>query len=144
MGVVGAALVCAEAGRTVAAVPYAAVACAAIVIARAGDAEQRGRLLPSLLSGERRVVVVPPPSARDVVVSGDRIRGSLLGVPWAHVADALLVAVGDDVVLLDPTADGVSVTRGETTARQVSLDLTLADVAIDRVGDAGAARLLRE
>lgn len=144
MGVVGAALVCAEVGRTVAPVPYAATACAAVVLARCADEAQRGRLLPSLLSGERRVIVVPPPSARGAVVSGDRISGSLLGVPWAHVADVLLVAVGEDVVAFDPAGDGVSVTPGETTARQVALDLELTDVAVERIGDADAARLLRE
>ena len=144
MGVVGAALVCAEVGRTVAPVPYAAVACASVVLGRAASDGQRRRLLPSLLAGETRVVAVPPPCLRDVTVTGGQVRGALVGVPWAHVADLLMLAVGDTVVLVDPAADGVSVTRGETTARQVALDLELADVAVEQIGGADAAGLLRE
>lgn len=142
MGVLGAALVCAEVGRTVAPVPYVASACAGAVLAHCADNERRAQLLADLLSGERRVLVAPPPSVR-AVVSSDRIDGTLLGVPWAHVADALLVAVNDDVVLVDPTAAGVLVTRGETTARQVALDIALSDVVVQRIGGASAARLLQ-
>ena len=99
-------------------------------------------MLASAVSGEQRYVVVPPPSV-NAVVHADRVTGTLLGVPWAHVADRLLVAIGADVVLLDPTSDGVTVTRGETTARQVSLDVALSDVVVERIGGADAARLLR-
>ena len=143
MGIVGAALVAAEVGRTVAPVPYVATACAAAVVARHADGEQRERLLPAQLSGERRVVTVPPPSVQ-AAVTGDRITGTLLGVPWAHVADVLLVAVDDHVAVLDPAADGVTATAGETTARQVALDLRLSDVAVEHVGGADAVRLLRD
>ena len=142
MGVVGAALVCAEVGRTVAPVPYVATACAATVLATCAAGDLRTGPLTSLLSGERHVIVAPPPSVQ-AVVDGDRINGALLGVPWAHVADALIVAVDEVLVLVDPTADGVVVTRGETTARQVSLDIALSDVAVQRIGDAEAARLLQ-
>ena len=143
MGIVGAALVCAEIGRSVAPVPYAAAACAGAVLARHADAEQRARLLGPLVSGERRIVAVPPRSVQ-ATIGDDHLNGTLLGVPWAHVADALLVAVDDVVVLLDPAADGVVVTRGETTARQVALDIVLSDVAVSRIGGEDAARLLRE
>jgi alkylation response protein AidB-like acyl-CoA dehydrogenase len=142
MGLLGAALVCAEVGRTVAPVPYVASACSGAVLARCADDQQRGRLLSSLLSGERRVIVAPPPSVQANVADG-RINGTLLAVPWAHVADALLVAMNDDVVLVDPTDDGVVVTRGETTARQVALDIALSDVEVELVGGAEAARLLQ-
>ena len=143
LGVVGAALVCMEIGRTVAPVPYVATAAGAIVLAAHADGERRAEMLASLVSGAQRYVAVPPPSV-NAVFDADRVNGTLLGVPWAHVADGLLVAIRDDVVLLDPTSDGVTVTRGETTARQVSLDLTLSDVAVERIGGADAASLLRE
>ena len=143
MGLVGAALVAAEVGRTVAPVPYVASACAAVVLAGHSDSGLRDRLLPGLLSGERRIVAVPPPSVR-ALLDGDRINGSLIGVPWAHVADALLIPVDDHVVVLRPAADGVTKAAGETTARQIALDLTLSDVVIERVGGADAAQLLRE
>ena len=142
LGVLSAALVCMEVGRTVAPVPYAAAGCAAAVVAWHASIEHRTRLLPAMVSGERRVVAVPPPSVR-ALLDGDRINGALLGVPWAHVADGLLVVVDDQVVLLDPAAAGVTTTRGETTARQVALDLSLSDVVIERIGAAPAARFLR-
>ena len=143
LGVVGAAVISSEVGRTVAPVPYVATACSAIVLAAHTKGERRAELLASLGSGERRYLVVPPPSV-NAVVGDNRVSGTLLGVPWAHVADGLLAAIGDDVVLLDPTSDGVSATRGETTARQVSLDLVLSDVAVERIGGADTARLLRQ
>jgi len=77
-------------------------------------------------------------------VSDDRLSGAAVGVPWAHVADALLVVVGDEVLLLDPHADGVVVARGETTARQVALDLAIDDVVVERVETGAAAAFLTE
>jgi alkylation response protein AidB-like acyl-CoA dehydrogenase len=140
MGVVEAALVCAEVGRSVAPVPFAAVSCAALVLAAHGSDAQQSTWLPRIARGEAVVVVVPEPSARDVHTGANgRMSGTLVGVPWAHVADALLVPGDGRVVVVDPAAEGVTAAPGETTAREVALDLVLDDVAVDAVGgdDAG-------
>ena len=143
MGVVETALVCAEVGRAVAPVPFAHVACAALVLARHGSEEQRARGLPAIAGGTARVVVVPEPSVRGVRLHGGAaLHGVLVGVPWAHVADALLVPVGDRAVLVDPAADNVRAVRGETTAREVALDLALDEVSVDPVGRGDTAQWL--
>ena len=144
LGVVGAALVCREIGRVVAPVPYAAAATAAVVLAEHADPMQRDRLLPALCNGDSMTVVVPPLSVQRAVLDGDRLSGSLVGVPWAHVAHRLLVGVGDDVVLLDTGADGVTATRGETIGMEIALDLELDAVPVELVGGGAAGRLLRE
>jgi len=143
LGVVGAALVAMEVGRTVAAVPYAAVSAAALVLARHGSAAQKQRWLAGTVGGEAMVVAAPVQSAAGLRVSGDELSGTAIGVPWAHVADALLVVVGDEVLLVDPHADGVVAARGETTARQVALDLAFDEVVVERI-DGDAASLLTE
>jgi 3-oxocholest-4-en-26-oyl-CoA dehydrogenase beta subunit len=144
LGVVGAALVAAEVGRAVAAVPYDAAACAALVLARHGSPAQKERWLASVVSGTATVIVAPPLSSLGLRVEAGRVTGTAVGVPWAHVADAVLVLVGEQVLLVQPGGDGVASVRGETTARQVSLDLTFDDVRADPVGDAVAARFLAE
>ena len=144
LGVVGAALVAAEVGRTVAAIPFAAAACATVLLARHGSAAQKAEWLASMLDGARTVVVAPPLSTAGLRFDGGRLSGTAVGVPWAHVAAAVLLVVGDQVLLVRPDADGVTSVPGETTARQVSLDLTFDGVDAEPVGDATAAQLCRE
>ena len=144
LGVVGAALVAMEIGRSVAAVPYAAVAAAAVVLGRHGSAAQQELWLPRIVSGEALIVVAPPQSTVGLQISGGRLSGTAIGVPWAHVADALLVVVGDEVLLVDSTAEGAVAARGETTARQIALDFAFDDVAVEPVGSTGAATLLTD
>ena len=144
LGVVGAALVAAETGRTVAPVPYAAVACAASLLARFADEGTRQRWLPEVVAGKVLVVAVPPQSVDALSLRAGRVSGRLVGVPWAHVADRLVVAADSEVVLVDPGAEGVSAVGGETTARQVALDLTFTDVEVTPVGGADAERFLLE
>src|SRR3954454_8619300 len=144
LGMVGAALVAMEVGRTVAAVPHSAVSAAASVLARHGSPAQKKQWLPRIVGGDALVVVAPMHSSVRLRERGGRLTGTAIGVPWAHVADALLLLVGDEVLLVDPQADGVVAARGETTARQVALDLTFDDVAAERVGNDTAEAFLIE
>jgi acyl-CoA dehydrogenase len=144
LGMVGAALVAMEVGRTVAAVPYAAVSAAALVLARHGSAAQKARWLPRIVGGEAFVVVAPAQSAVGLTAGGDRLSGTAIGVPWAHVADAVLLVVDGRVLLVDPHADGVVAARGETTARQVALDLAFDAAPAEPVGGDAAAAFLTE
>jgi acyl-CoA dehydrogenase len=142
LGVVEAALVCLEVGRSVAPVPYVASTCAAAVLSAHGDDDQRRQWLPRIAGGDAVVVAVPPTSVRARVEDGV-VDGRLVGVPWAHVADTVVVCLDDAVVLVDPRQPGVVAGRGETTAREVALDLTLTGVPAQTVGGAHAATYLR-
>lgn len=143
-GCVELGLVCEELGRVVAPVPLVATACAAQLIAQAGSAEQQQRWLPLVVDGGAVIALAAPQSVADVRRDGDRISGELIGVAWAHLADLLLVPVGDNVVAIDPAADGVTATRGVTTAREVALTLTLDGVACESIGGSGAAAWLHQ
>ena len=141
LGMVELALVCEQLGRAVAPVPLVATACAAALIEAVGSEEQKSRWLPGVASGHTVLAVVPGRSV-DAWLDGDRLAGIIVGAPWAHIADAVLIPVGDRVVLLENGADDVSVTAGETTAREVSLDLHLRGAEVEPVGGPGAAAWL--
>ena len=121
LGAVELALVCEQLGRTVAPVPFVGTALAAWLVATHGDDRQRERLLPGLVSG-RTVAAVD-------------WSGAGIGVPWAHVADIVLVLVDGQVVLVDPRADGVTATREETTDRTIAMTLSFDDAATEPVGN---------
>ncbi|WP_025735591.1 acyl-CoA dehydrogenase [Mycobacterium genavense] len=95
-----------ELGRAVAPGPFVPTVIASSVIAKNGSAEQQSRLLPGLIDGsvtagiglDGRVWV------KDGVADGEA--GVVLG---AGLADLLLIAAGDDVLLLDRGRAGVSV-----------------------------------
>ncbi|MEM6109939.1 acyl-CoA dehydrogenase [Mycobacterium sp. 050272] len=95
-----------ELGRAVAPGPFVPTVIASAVIAKDGSAEQKSRLLSGLVDGsvtagiglDSRVQV------KDGVADGEA--GVVLG---AGLADLLLIAAGDDVLLLDRGRSGVSV-----------------------------------
>jgi acyl-CoA dehydrogenase len=130
LGAVELALVCEQLGRSVAAVPLVETALTAWCVATHGSDEQRKRLLPGLVSGE--------------TIAAVDWSGTAIGVPWAHVADVVLVPAAGQVLLLDPTADGVTGTREETTRRTIAMTFSYDDGATEAVGtDAGAWFLAR-
>jgi alkylation response protein AidB-like acyl-CoA dehydrogenase len=137
-------LVCEQLGRVVAPVPLVPTACAAQLIAYAGTPEQQQRWLPAVADGSAVIAVAAPQSVMRFQRDGDRMSGRLIGVAWAHVADLLLVPVGDTVVAIDPAADGVTASRGLTTAREVTLTLTLDSVAAEPIGGPGSAQWLHQ
>jgi 3-oxochol-4-en-24-oyl-CoA dehydrogenase len=99
-----------ELGRAVAPGPFVPTVIASAVIANDGSAEQKSRLLPGLidgtvtagigLGGEVRVADGP----KNRIANGEA--GIVLG---AGLAELLLIAAGDDVLLLERGRDGVSV-----------------------------------
>jgi 3-oxocholest-4-en-26-oyl-CoA dehydrogenase beta subunit len=128
LGAIELALVCEQLGRSVAPVPLVETALAAWCIATHGSDEQRDRWLRGLVSGEK--------------VAAVDWSGQAIGVPWAHVADIVLVPTGSRVLLVDPTSDGATATREETTARAIAATLTFDDVAAEALGDVGVAKWL--
>jgi 3-oxocholest-4-en-26-oyl-CoA dehydrogenase beta subunit len=137
------ALVLEQLGRAVAAVPLVGVTTASWFLAAHGTADQPSQWLPGLADGSRVLVPASPLSTVGVRADGDRLHGTVVGVAWAHVADAVLLPVGERVLLLDLTTTGISTERGETTAREIALDLTLDGATAVPVGGPDAADDLR-
>jgi acyl-CoA dehydrogenase len=142
LGAIEHALVCEQLGRAVAPVPYVWTTVAAATLAAYADEEQRARWLPGVAAGETVLAVGLPQSGAGVRVESGRMSGSLLGVAFAHVADAVLVPVDDGVWAFDPAADGVTLRPGTATNREVSAELTLDGAAVERVGGEGVADAL--
>ena len=95
-----------ELGRAVAPGPFVPTVIASAVIAKDGSAEQKSRLLPGLIDGTVTAGIGLDGQVRvkDGVADGEA--GIVLG---AGLAELLLIAAGDDVLLLDRGRAGVSV-----------------------------------
>ncbi len=99
-----------ELGRAVAPGPFVPTVIASALIAEDGTADQKSRLLPGLIDGsvtagvglDGRVRVADGPEGR----TADGEAGIVLG---AGLAELLLIAAGDDVLLLERDRAGVSV-----------------------------------
>ena len=99
-----------ELGRAVAPGPFVPTVIASAVIAKDGSADQKSRLLPGLIDGtltagiglDSQVQVKDGPNS--LIAEGEA--GIVLG---AGLAELLLIAAGDDVLLLDRGRAGVSV-----------------------------------
>ena len=95
-----------ELGRAVAPGPFVPTVIASAVVAKNGSAEQKSRLLPGLIDGTVTAGIGVDGHVRlaDGVADGDA--GIVLG---AGLAELLLIAAGEDVLLLERGRAGVSV-----------------------------------
>ena len=95
-----------ELGRAVAPGPFVPTVIASAVIAKDGTSEQKSRLLPGLVDGTvtAGIGLNSDVQVTDGVASGEA--GIVLG---AGLAELLLIAAGDDVLLLERGRSGVSV-----------------------------------
>ena len=158
-GVLEAALVLEEIGRTVAPVPYlATVVLGALPVAEFGSDEQRRRLLPGVAEGGTVLTAAlteplnPDPMQPVAVATPDAGRWGLTGtktlVPAAHLAAAMLVpaATGDGsvgVFLVEPNAGGVKLERLLTTSGEPQFTVELDGAAGEPVGNlADGARIV--
>jgi len=153
LGLVEAALVLEQVGRTVAPVPFLpTVVMGAMPMAEFGTAEQRRRWLPPVVSGESVLTAAlvelgaepsrPTTTAR---VDGEAwlLDGVKVCVPAGLVADRILVPArtGEDSVgmfVLDPRGPGVTVQRQDTTSGLPEARLELDGAAVpagDVLGD---------
>jgi acyl-CoA dehydrogenase len=154
------ALVLEQIGRTVAPIPYYATVIAALPIAEFGSDAQRAALLPGVASGETILSAALTEAGTDplhptttATPNGDGwvLDGMKDCVPAGPLADKVLVpAVTADgkviVVVVDPTASGVTRERQDTTNHHAEARLTLKGVKVaagDVLGSAdnGAAIL---
>ncbi|MFN8070464.1 MAG: acyl-CoA dehydrogenase [Mycobacterium sp.] len=95
-----------ELGRAVAPGPFVPTAVVSAVLAAVGSEDQKARLLPGLIDGTRTGAAGFGGSLTlsDGTVSGDA--GVVLGV---GLADVLLLAAGDDIVVVERNSSGVCV-----------------------------------
>src|SRR5580692_9336882 len=132
-------------GRQLAPGPYVPTVIASAVLAGAvpagtASAGLAERLLSGLADGS---VVGAVALGGDVAFAGDTVTGDAGVVISGHLADVLLIPVGDDVALVERAAGGVSVTvpanlDQSRRAARVRLDLAAAVLL------AGARRLLTD
>jgi alkylation response protein AidB-like acyl-CoA dehydrogenase len=109
--------------------PWLGTVLAAEAVRLAGSAEQQASWLPRLAAGEVKGAVAllapgssPVPANAPASSDGGALSGVLQHVEYAHVADVLVVAAVEEsgtagLHLVDPQADGVSLTRCEALDR---------------------------
>ncbi len=95
-----------ELGRAVAPGPFVPTVVVSAVLAATGTEEQKARLLPGLVDGTLTGAVG---FGGSLAVSGGTVAGDAGVVLGVGLADVLLLAAGDDVVLVQRSADGVEV-----------------------------------
>jgi alkylation response protein AidB-like acyl-CoA dehydrogenase len=95
-----------ELGRAVAPGPFVPTVIASAVIAKDGTPDQRARLLPGLIDG---TVTAGIGLGSQVQVSDGKADGDAGIVLGAGLAELLLIAAGDDVLLVERDRAGVSV-----------------------------------
>lgn len=146
-----------EAGRAAAPVPlWASLVLGALPVARFGSAELRSQLLGPMVAGDvvlTAALVEPgadplsPTTVAKRSGSGWEISGSKTCVPAGTVAGAVLVPARTDqgetvVFVVDPSTDGVEITRLETTTGVPEAHLDLNAVAVDEGSLLGGAEVL--
>ena len=135
LGMTELCLVLEQQGRRVAPVPLLWTQVAALALASFAAADVRARWLPGVIAGNVVLTVAlseggaGDPRDPSVSVSPDgSLHGSKPSVPWAHVAQRVLVPArsGSDLVvaLVDPHGPGVTAEVGEATDRQLLSHLT--------------------
>ena len=122
-----------ELGRAVAPGPFVPTVIASAVIAKDGTADQKARLLPGLIDGTVTAGIGLDSQAQvsDGIADGDA--GIVLG---AGLAELLLIAAGDDVLVLERDRDGVSVdvpTNLDPTRRSGRVRLQNVSVTADDI-----------
>lgn len=117
-----------ELGRAVAPGPFVPTVIASAVIAVAGTVDQQARLLPGLIDG---TVTAGVGLGGDVALDGATASGAAGIVLGAGLADVVLVAAGEDVLVLERDRAGVSVDVPENLdLTRRSGRVTLADVSV--------------
>lgn len=131
-----------ELGRAVAPGPFVPTVIASAVIAKAGSAEQKSRLLPGLIDGTvtAGIGLDGGVHVKDGVADGDA--GIVLG---AGLAEVLLIAAGEDVLLLERGRAGLSVevpNNFDPTRRSGRVRLENVSVSADDILTGGRAPAL--
>jgi len=126
-------------GKVVAPVPlWATLVLGALPVAEFGSDGLRAALLPGVVAGDLVLTAALADVADDIAVGGPgrppltakvakdgtvTLTGTARSVPYAHVADRVLVPVATEdgvvVAVIDPQSAGVSIERTTTTNREI-------------------------
>ncbi len=137
-------------GRVVAPIPlWATLVLGALPVAEFGSGPLRDELLPGVVAGGVILTAALADVADDIAVGGVGrppvqasrgdagglvLSGTARAVPYAHVADRVLVPVttpgGVVVAAVDPSASGVAVERARTTNREIHPHLHFDGVSV--------------
>ena len=139
------AVVYEELGRAIAPTPHLVSAVIGAGLIRAGGTEEQQQAwLPRIASGEAIVTVAwhepegsSGPEGIRLPAHGGKLTGTKIMVPYASSADAILVLAREGAVvaahLVDPTADGVTLTQTPSMGSEADYQLDLADTPGDRL-----------
>jgi 3-oxochol-4-en-24-oyl-CoA dehydrogenase len=133
------AVVTEELGRVVAPGPFLPTVLAAAVIDRCGHDAQRARFLPGIADGSTIAAVG---LTGGLTLSAGRLDGDAGGVLGGGLAGLLLLAVGDDLVVVDADASGLRITPTDAldpTCRVVDVSASGVVVGADQVLPGGLA-----
>ena len=132
------------AGRTVAPIPLVpTLVLGALALVRFGSDEEQAAWLPGV--GDGSVILTAALEDPQVTVTDSMLSGEATAVPYAAQAHRVLVAADAGIYLVDPSADGVTLTEQLTTNRQPLADLAFDGAAGELLTDeADAARWIAE
>jgi acyl-CoA dehydrogenase len=128
-----------EQGRRVVLVPLAWTAVAAAALARHGNDELRGRWLAPVIAGEAVLTVAPPVTVAGLRIADGVAHGAVPAVPWAHVAQLVLLPTRDGLYALEPSASGVRRESAASTSREMTAHLHLDGAPVVSVGPSTAS-----
>lgn len=115
-GPVGVGLVLTEVGRQVLPLPaLATLGLGVLPVAAFGTAEQQQELFSDVAHGRVLTAALRDAPGAPARVDGGALTGARVGVPYAEQADRMLVPTADGTAVIDPRADGVTVTRTPTS-----------------------------
>ncbi len=154
LGILDVAVLLTEVGRHAANVPaLATLATGVLPVVQWGDAALHRALLPAVSAGEAILSAAirepgdPFPARPVTQVSDGTVTGTKIGVPYAAQAAAILVAasLGENdpataVVLVDPAADGVTLTRTHTVSGAPEYTVSLRDAQVTATLAVGGVR----
>ena len=147
------AVVYEELGRAIVPSPHLVSAVVAAGLLRAGGTEEHQReWLPRIATGEAIVTVAwhepnasSGPEGIRLEALGGRLTGTKIIVPYAGVADGLLVLAREGevlaVYLVDPQADGISIEQTASMASEADFQVNLDGVEAARLPGDGRAIL---
>src|SRR4029453_18797300 len=113
-------------------------------LARWGSPEQQEALLPGVSTGDTVLTAAtrepsdPMPATPATVFVEGRVTGLKVGVPYAAAAHRILVPTDGGVVLVDPTAEGVTLRATPTASGGPEYTLRLDGAPVDGVPAGGA------
>ncbi|MEM8696002.1 MAG: acyl-CoA dehydrogenase family protein [Pseudomonadota bacterium] len=111
LGMVEFASVAEAAGAQVAPLPLLGLAAAGTAIASGGSAAQQTRWLPRLASGK---VIATSGSSPELIVSDNRLSGTVPFLPHGHAADIFLLSDSMGVWIVEADAGGIAISTPTT------------------------------